>query len=308
MRGDVLLPTKLTVGYESHPPKGLTAYVDSGAGFNENETLLFSGTRFSRDKRSTSFWFGPPLRNLRLDPGYRPLTISLTSLCLDSLIRTTCWPAAELSRRLVPANDIGSVALDGGSLRITREGQDPYLLFEGGFLDEYLEHARVPKALAVPLAVLLPVMIVLIWHWWGGGLAALWRRLASPAIHLTWWQGLGVFVLLTLIATGNWLQLDESGFPLWLVLPAVMLAVALVPDGTVRPRTMSMVFGGVRGDGFIAAMFSLLAAAVPVFGLLVLSWNQEFPYVGDQHFHLENGSRDLLVPEGPPGRNPDGAA
>jgi hypothetical protein len=286
-RSEIYLPLKITVGYESHAPKGLTAYVDTGHGFNESETLLFTHSRFVESQRSTGVWFGPPIRNLRLDPGYRPFTISLTSLCLDSLVRSTCWSAPDLARKLVPANDIGNVDLDGGSYRITKEGSDPYLVFNGGFIDEYREHALVRKRIALPLAVLLPALLIWAWFVVGPRLVDAGRRIGRASIHLTWWQGLGVFVLLALISTGNWLQLDDADVPVWAVLLGIMLTAAFFSGRGIEPRPLSKLFTGISGDGFIAATVSVLLATVPVFLLLALTWEQEFPYVGDQHFHLE---------------------
>lgn len=287
LRYDVYLPLKITVDYESHPPKGLTAYIDSGHGFNENETLLFTGSRFMVDQRSTTFWFGPPMRNLRLDPGYRPLTISLTSLCLDSLIKTTCWPASELAGRLVPANDIGSVEIAGGSLNITRDGPDPYLLFGAGFMGHYLKHARVPRWLTIPLAILAPLLLMWAWSRMGQRLLAVGGRLGTASLYLTWWQGLGIFVLSALVATGNWLQLEDAAAPVWVAFLLFMLALAAPPAKDVEPRPLQTLYQRIRGDGLVAAATAVCCAVVPVFTLLALTWGQEFPYVGDQHFHLE---------------------
>ncbi len=287
MQNDLFLPLRITVGYAAHAPKGLTAYIDTGHGFTEKETLLFTGSRFSADRRATRVWSGPPILNLRLDPGYRPRTIILNSLCLDSLFRSTCWSAQELAGKLKPANDIGGAVLRDGGLYITRDGPDPYLVYQGGFAERYVEHARVRNWVAVPVAFLLPVLLMLAWSWSAPRIVELGRRFGQASIRMTRWQGLGVFVLLSLITTGNWLQLDDAGIPVWTALLVFVVVVTIPGAIGVEPRPLKTFFQGIRGDGYPAAVAAILSAAFPVFALLALTWEQEFPYVGDQHFHLD---------------------
>lgn len=195
LQNDLFLPLRLTVGYEANAPKGLVAYIDSGQGFNEDETLMFTRSRFDRKQRSTGIYRGPPIQNLRLDPGYRPLTIILTSLCLDSVIRTTCWSAAELERKLVPANDVASAFLEGDGLHITRQGPDPFLVFAGGFTGFFVQHAYIKKRISVALAILLPLLLMWSWGRFGARAVALGRGFRVGTLNMTRWQGVGAFVL-----------------------------------------------------------------------------------------------------------------
>lgn len=106
------------------------------------------------------------------------------------------------------------------------------------------------------------------------------------------YQGLGVYIVLVLLLTSTWLFLDTAGPWVWgsLLLFLTFLTV-YGSDREVRIKltweNLRRAFNTLGGDGVAAGLCASLIVFLPVSVLLILTWGQEFPYVGDQHFHME---------------------
>lgn len=272
------LPVSVEVHLARPEAGAYKLYVDAGRGFGEADAVA---RVVGKGVPRTVLSFPLPatgVQALRLDPEPVSGRLRLRAICLASLARRHCRPAAELAGELVPLADIRELALRGADLVIETGPGDPSL-----HLGDYPAawKARVSR-----------------WPWWLGavpvtGVALLamivWadrrhRRARGLCLRpgISRGEALGLVAMTLLFASGTWLGFDRLGRVPLVMLGALLVVPAFVSTGRDVPLSP-------RRESFpqLARWSAAVAAALlPVVVFLLLTWNQEFPNLGDHDYHL----------------------
>ncbi len=287
----IRLPANISIVLTESTTDSIKIYYNIGRGWNEEDS---TSTKLSGQKEVVKL--GLPLKQIdhyRIDTAAGDARIVMNQLCFESMLRSICWNARELADKMVPFNGVVSYGLVENGLEIVTLGNDPYFAFEG---NDTLYHSQVAKPGRLALVVWSIILAGLLYISW---LLCQWRGFSiiksayRTARERGFAMGIGqasmVFSLLCIVIALSWVGVYELG-P-WVYLPLIVLVTIIVLVGAGSEfspmgylKSILAQLGSQNVSRYEVLLVSLLIILPSVFFLL-MTWNQEFPNIGDHEYH-----------------------
>lgn len=287
------LPTVIVLVSADNASHAYRVYLDTGSGFNEADAVSARSWPYGASMLpATALLPAGPILRLRVDPPRG--TVRLRKICIQGLYGRNCWSPREMKELFLPNRDIETFSIADDSLLVTSQGKDPHFIYDGDFSTVYkaitdadtLTRHTTGVLLALPATLCLPILLALLWK------TA--TRASRLRLEATVFQLYGLYLLFGLFLSGVWTHLDAIGPWYTFALFGFVLYLALAPSRPVIAAPghyVSTVPSRLRQANLKNYLVPVLVTAIglaPALVFLILTWGQEFPYVGDQHYNLES--------------------
>ena len=285
-----VLPAKLMIEYSGKPTGYLKAYYNTGKGYNERQTSKSStfNNRLEIDL---------PLRKLvsiRLDfEGRRAKEYIVKRTCIVTVFQRRCLTVDALYSDMQFINRIDLGITSSRELRFTIGGADPWFVLPARTVVDHslltrLSTSRIILTVAGFTLLLFAILVL------EKRLHIFQRILQSVKeyydVGLPFKTGeISVwFILISIFLGSFWQGLSDSYYAIFLLCFGLTVCIFLdrwshvfrLSTG-VKKRATTLQNKFYFRDGIVVTLIAIL----PVFLLLSLTWNQEFPHIGDHHYH-----------------------
>ncbi len=287
------LPSYISITLDDWKTGSFSVYRDTGKGFSESEANHRPYIQ-KTDKQATLYYVFTDnrLKQLRVDPGHTPGKVGIKNICLYRLQAVTCWAPSDIEREFIPVNDISAFRAGEESLGLLVTGEDPILITGRLPQQGFFKAGIINKLLIIILVFLLSLLVFYLYPVFlrpRESLSVAVRRCRRYTFHISLYQLSAVSILLILLLSGLWLNLDQLGFGVNLLLFLFLTFLAFYRRVSGRafvfnPRHLKMPARPNLTSLTAGAGWGLLISA-PVLIYLWLTWSQEFPYIGDNQYH-----------------------
>ena len=287
------LPSVMSVTLGQWQTGPFSVYLDTGKGFNEEESYHQPLTRIA-GKHSTLYFLlpGDDFKLLRIDPGNQQGKVSIHDICLYGILGSKCWSPQSIEKEFSPLHGISGFEVNGDALDLIVSGDDPYfsirdpLVFEGSETSEILTWLTFLLSISLSVLVFYLSPIFLRPH---DSFNRVTRWCRQYRFQITLYQLSAISILFSLLASGLWLELDQLGpwFNLGLFTFLTFLAFTRLDPGSnfmYSPGYLDKP-GCPDFKSMVSGFFWGMVVIAPIAIYLGLTWSQEFPYIGDNQYH-----------------------
>ena len=286
----VLFPSTLNVHVENSSTKLLTLYYATDRGFRESER---SARKLSGKQEIIKL--GLPLRTvkaLRLDLDNGGHSITISKLCFASLWEQQCWPSQQLNKQFSPLNGIADHKAHNNALQISTIGKDPHFSFRMDSSSAHLKVARPGKTAYLLFSMLLVTALfvaayfcyqfVLPW------IIKNYHLARDSGFYIPLGPAVALVAFFSMLVSGILIIIYNLGAHIYLPMLFVLLFLVLnKSEQGFRASSYIKNLGYTlcKGDWKQAVFVSLLLL-LPVSWLMLQTWGQDFPNVGDHEYHF----------------------